>query len=733
MKNIKIFITIVIGLTFNTYCMEEKVLENEKLIHNLEMRPTSHELIAAVKEKSKEKVLTILNAGADVNAVDTNSRTPLFWAVLKEQEDIVELLLRKGANIDATDRENITPLMVAVATENSNTVDLLLKSHPNINMQNNREQTALHAAVAIGNLGIVERLIKAGADITICQHGGTPLHIAAQYHNTKVLEYLIQVGTFVNVRDRNGQTPLMVAAFSGDNKTLDLLIKSGANINAQDQQGATALYAAVEKGHYTTAEHLIKAGADSNLGDNIRGATPLLRAIHYGHSPLVELLLREGADINARDNEGLTPLMVAVSGKNSAIIALLLKSRPYLNALNNDGIAALHIAIMQGNYTTAKLLIEAGADSNIANNGNGESALHLAGHLGHDKLVELLINKGANINYASADGDTPLMIAASSKRKEGILKLLEHKASINALSEQAITALSYAAVGGNTDIVEELLKYIPVEEKKSTLKSAFLNSLTYGHLELVNRMLAWDSDVKDTEINDKPLSDYLPEEAIELLKQQKSSVSLLSNQEDEDKRCEKAYPDICHLLMLCKNSDLSSYLKNPSNSLEHWKTSYSYERNEYHQTILIWASMFGHSAIVNHILTSLIPEHTSIHDRDFRMKNPKIDRALKFINAQDILGRTALMYAILYGYGTVAQALIPCCGSGINLKDQMGKTALTYAIQKGDIATINALVNHGATITAKDVKEAAEGNNYRIAVWLLGLKKELPVNLSSIV
>jgi ankyrin repeat protein len=58
----------------------------------------------------RESILEhLIDAGADVNAVDSNGRTPLHNAVRMSHLDTVHLLLRKNANRDARDKHNKTP------------------------------------------------------------------------------------------------------------------------------------------------------------------------------------------------------------------------------------------------------------------------------------------------------------------------------------------------------------------------------------------------------------------------------------------------------------------------------------------------------------------------------------------------------------------------------------------------------------------------------------------------
>lgn len=60
-----------------------------------------------------EAVQTLLNAGANVNALGDLDATPLFNAVMGESADVVRLLLEKGANVKITNHWGDTPLQYA--------------------------------------------------------------------------------------------------------------------------------------------------------------------------------------------------------------------------------------------------------------------------------------------------------------------------------------------------------------------------------------------------------------------------------------------------------------------------------------------------------------------------------------------------------------------------------------------------------------------------------------------
>jgi len=192
----------------------------------------------------------------------------------------------------------------------------LLKRHPQY-LHNpdfaDKSNTSLHLAAQHGLTEIVELLISLGHDstrevtdwiysnrgdnlgISVNTDGKTPLHLAAAYSQSAVVELLCKhFPQTMNRPDYTGQTPLHLASCSQgtpvlpayvdqnsrpttrsgeDNSTIDILIARGAEVNARDNQGNTCLHNATAWGNLKAVRALIQAGADP-LRKNKAGWTP---------------------------------------------------------------------------------------------------------------------------------------------------------------------------------------------------------------------------------------------------------------------------------------------------------------------------------------------------------------------------------------------------------------------------------------------------------------------------
>ena len=101
-----------------------------------------------------------------------------------------------------------------------------------------------------------------------------------------------------------------------------------------------------------------------------------------------------------------------------------------LNQSARSGITPLHAAVINSNLYQVKLLLDGGAEPNLADR-EGSTPLHSA--VTRDRndsfsVVKLLTERGADVNMANSYGHTPLHGAALNCRNEVVKFLLERGA-----------------------------------------------------------------------------------------------------------------------------------------------------------------------------------------------------------------------------------------------------------------------------------------------------------------
>ena len=107
----------------------------------------------------------------------------------------------------------------------------------------------------------------------------------------------------------------------------------------------------------------------------------------------------------------------------------------------------------------AKDLISKGADVNYKSEPKGDFPLLICARKGYDEMAALLINSGADVNLANNYGTTALMAAARHDNAKLCIVLIRLGADVNASCKDGDTALFSAKMHGNDDCVKLLVQH----------------------------------------------------------------------------------------------------------------------------------------------------------------------------------------------------------------------------------------------------------------------------------
>jgi len=400
-----------------------------------------------------------------------------------------------AASAAATDPDGTTPLHWAVFNGDVKQVDALIKAHADVNARNRFGSTPLYEAALAGNTEIIKKLLKAGAEPDAANDGGmTALMIIARTPNAAAAEALIKAGADVNAREASrGQTALIFAAAQSQPEVVRALMKGGADpeirtpSNLGQRQVSSepraqqrpvgnmnALMYAARQGCALCARYLIQGGANPSAMDPENTDALQYALLSLNFDAAKEIILG-GAEVNRWDWWGRSHLYAL------ADVSTLPKGGR-ADQLSLDQTQPIEIA---------QLLLERGADPDIQvkllppyrSLGNdrgldtmltfGVTALIRAAKAGDTPLVKLLLEHGADPNLASNRGYTPVMAAAGlgsndidsrgidkteQQAIETLKVLLAHHADIN-LRDTSVgrTALHGAAMWGWNDVVQFLV------------------------------------------------------------------------------------------------------------------------------------------------------------------------------------------------------------------------------------------------------------------------------------
>jgi len=211
------------------------------------------ELHQAVTDGKLEKVKTLVNAGADINAGDRRGKTPLHLSIIKGDYEITKFFTdtiiknsgkEKFVKALSTHNDNgIITLHRAIRSENSLIVNLIINNYMEILGEEglisllkakNIYGDALSWAIRIKNIEITKILINKLEEIsdkgtllsvlkTNDNYGNLPIHTAVRANNIEMVKLLMEAGSDINAKNKNGLTALDLAMEKGYNDIASLL------------------------------------------------------------------------------------------------------------------------------------------------------------------------------------------------------------------------------------------------------------------------------------------------------------------------------------------------------------------------------------------------------------------------------------------------------------------------------------------------------------------------------
>jgi ankyrin repeat protein len=166
-----------------------------------------------------------------------------------------------------------------------------------------------------------------------------------------------------------------------------------------------------------------------------------IAAVTFDQPTTVEKLLARGFDPNTPNERGVAGILVALQSESPKAAMVLAKHpKTQINVQNQLGETPLMLAAITNQLELAKVLLARGADVNRP----GWTPLHYASTRGHSEMMRLLLEHDAYIDSESANGTTPLMMAAYSAPSLAVKLLLEEGADPTLTNHGNATALDLA-------------------------------------------------------------------------------------------------------------------------------------------------------------------------------------------------------------------------------------------------------------------------------------------------
>ena len=413
-------------------------------------------LVAAAEAGDVAEVRDLLAAGAHVDAASVDGVTALHWAVHRDLPELVRLLLDSGADVSAANRYGVQPIALAATNGSAAVLRRLLDAGADPNAAMPGGETALMTAARAGPPEAVRVLLRAGADPNARDDlgGQTAVMWAAARNNAPAVHALAELGADLHVRTAGPSPPpsrsyfrspaptsftaLLFAVRAGAIDAVRALLDAGADIDDTLSDGQSALVVAAANAHWELADYLLDRGADPNLAgagwnalhQTVRTRRPNPSGGLAGPIPtgsvdsidVVRKLIARGVDVNAR--------MMTNGMKDGQ------RSR-----LNRLGATAFFLAAKNTDVEAMRVLIEAGADPRIPS---------------ADGTTPLMVAAGIAIFIPGEDGGS--LPGQEDEVFEAVRMCVELGTDVNATNFRDETALHGAAFRGVNRIVEYLVQ-----------------------------------------------------------------------------------------------------------------------------------------------------------------------------------------------------------------------------------------------------------------------------------
>ncbi len=562
-------------------------------------------------------------------------------------------------------------------------VDELLKRGANVNARGvNRAitegWTVLMYAVYKGNEDIVKLLVGHGADVNgkDTTFKATVLMHAIEGRNVALVNLLLELGADIHTLDKRNSTVLMYALYEGNEAIINRLLELGVDVNARADdsyfgRGDTALLIAAKRGNVAALTKLVSRGADINA-KNWLGQTALMCELQSGkNKEMIDRLLELKADIHACDDKKQTVIMYAAQAGDEEIFKKLIELKADVYAQDN-GERLLQYAVEGGNLAIVNTLVDLNCSIT-------PGLLGTAAYYGRIHLLDRLLELGQDIHACGTLDKTVLMYAVHGKSLAFVNRLIELGADIHAKTYYDGTVLMQAAEVGSEEIFNRLLDLGVDSTHKGAFDKTLLSCALKGRkLAIINKVMQLTNTFAVT------------------AQEKEQIIAIIGRKLDKE----------------FGPSDLKLVCTEHHQKYKANLQGYFYRDKSTKRTFLTIASIIGCTKSMKTILDT----------------NPPC----WYVQAQDYLGRTALMYAYNKGDKDCIRMLISSIRDAItrepewaavwkrsmNLKDKDGLTLLDYALDRGDLEFAREFIGLGCKCLARHLQKA-DSIGYKAIVALL--------------
>ena len=353
----------------------------------------------------------------NINAQNINGNTPLHFAVKNHNSNTYRFLLLKGADYSIKNYDGKTASNLLYEESGYNIENIINNSNTN-NTFNDKVNTNLNNSLFDNNSSSIYNYNNFDG-INAINVNTFADDLIYEYSDEKSIEDddYVEPDTgddYSHIYEAN--KPLFDAIYNNNIGAIIKAISKGANINSRNEEGFTPLLYAINYDRLEAIEALLSysnvidiemplnnySNTYSVKGKNFsgevlfNGTTPLQYAIFKCNSNAADLLIKNHADMKKKDYSGYSALFYASAFCDAYVIDFLLKKDPSLTGEKSlSGRNVIHFAAMYGNDNAISYYLSNTFLSINAQDSEGNTPLHYAIEKGYSSTANLLINYGA--------------------------------------------------------------------------------------------------------------------------------------------------------------------------------------------------------------------------------------------------------------------------------------------------------------------------------------------------
>ena len=316
----------------------------------------------------------------------------------------------------------------------------------------------------------------------------TPLHRAAKKNNRKRTIRLWEFGRPLSIPDINDETPrdimkrsdnlelrtleddvilMLEAARTGNTGEIRKLFSKGLTPLMVDAHGFSALHKAITSFQIEIIDYLLESKAKEQLmlWNKPTKELPLHTAASVGFVEALDRVLKYYPDVNVPGNGFMTALHYGTRSGNADVVRLLLKNKARVlppRDWNSSQVETPLHAASRGDIMNLLLEADDGHECMERKNALGNTPLLEAANYGWVSSFEILLQHGASV-HAVSPGPTNLVRIIALNGRHDLLRQCIEKFSLEELEyrhHRGLTPLEEAQENGHKEVARLLKSYI---------------------------------------------------------------------------------------------------------------------------------------------------------------------------------------------------------------------------------------------------------------------------------